>query len=75
MAMEGSSVAQGRPPGWVQRAADIRFTGYTHQGDDTLIGVEIPSLGEAAEELYRQRELWDTRPARRKRHWTYSATS
>src|SRR5207249_10389882 len=40
----------------------IRFTGYTHQGDDTLIGVEIPSLGEAAEELYRQREFWDTRP-------------
>ena len=62
MAMEGSSVAQGRPPGWFQRASDLRFTGYSHQGDDTLIGLEVPLIGEAAEELYRQQKLWDTRP-------------
>ncbi len=62
MAVEGSSVAQGRPPGWFQRASDLRFTGYSHKGDDTLIGVEVPLIGEAAEELYMQRELWDTRP-------------
>jgi len=62
MAMEGSSVAKGHPPGWFQRASDLRFTGYSHQGGDTLIGLEVPLIGEAAEELYRQQKLWDTRP-------------
>jgi len=62
MAIEGASVAQGRPPGWFQRASDIRFVGYDRQVDDTVIILQIPRIGEAAEELYRQRELWDTRP-------------
>lgn len=62
MAIEGASVAHGRPPAWFQRASDIRFTGYDKQGDDTLIALEIPTIGEAAEELYRQRGLWETRP-------------
>lgn len=62
MAIEGASVAQGRPPGWLERASDIRFVGYDHDGDDTLIALQLPRIGEAAEELYRQRDLWDTRP-------------
>jgi hypothetical protein len=62
MAIEGASVAHGRPPAWFQRASDIRFTGYDHEGDDTLIALQVPTIGEAAEELYEQRELWDTRP-------------
>ncbi len=62
MAIEGSSVAQGRPPAWLERASDIRFVGYDHAGDDTLIALQLPAIGESAEELYRQRELWDTRP-------------
>lgn len=62
MAIEGASTAQGRPPAWLQRAADIRLTGYDYSGDDTLIAVGLPLIGEAAEEVYRQRELWDTRP-------------
>ena len=62
MAIDGASVIQGRHPAWFQRAADIRFAGYDHQGDDTLLTLEIPKLGEAAEELYKQREFWDTRP-------------
>jgi hypothetical protein len=62
MAIEGASVAHGRPPAWFQRASDIRFTGYDKQGDDTLIALEIPKIGDAAEELYRQIGLWETRP-------------
>jgi hypothetical protein len=63
MAIEGASVAHGRPPAWFQRASDIRFVGYGHEGDDTLIALQAPTIGEAAEELYQQRELWDTRPS------------
>ena len=62
MAIEGASVAQGRPPRWLQRSADIRFVGYDHQADDTLIALQLPKIGEAAEDLYVQHELWDTRP-------------
>ncbi len=62
MAIEGASVAHGRPPAWFQRASDIRFTGYDRQGDDTLIVLQIPKIGDAAEELYRQIGLWETRP-------------
>lgn len=62
MAIEGASVAHGRPPAWFQRASDIRFTAYDQQGDDTLIALEIPKIGDAAEELYKQIGLWETRP-------------
>ena len=63
MAMEGASAAPGRPPAWLERASDIRFVDYGHDGDDTLISLRLPRLAEAAEELYRQTELWDTRPS------------
>jgi hypothetical protein len=62
MAMEGASVAHGRPPAWLERACDIRFLDYSHDGDDTLIALGLPRLGEAASDLYRQGKLWDTRP-------------
>jgi hypothetical protein len=62
MAMEGASAASGRPPAWLERASDIRFLDYDHEGDDTLIALGLPRLGEAAGELYRQGKLWDTRP-------------
>lgn len=62
MAMEGASAASGRPPAWLERASDVRFVAYGHDGDDTLISLRLPRLAEAAEELYRQTELWDTRP-------------
>lgn len=62
MAIDGASAIQGRPPAWFSRAADIRLIGYDHQGSDTLLALELPKLGEAAEELYKQREFWDTRP-------------
>jgi hypothetical protein len=62
MAMEGTSVASGRPPAWLERASDVRFLDYGHDGDDTLIALGLPCLGDAAGELYRQGKLWDTRP-------------
>lgn len=62
MAIEGASVASGRPPAWLERASDIRFVDYSHDRDDTLIALGLPRLGDAAIELYRQGELWDTRP-------------
>lgn len=62
MAMEGASAASGRPPAWLERASDIRFLEYSRDGDDTLIALGVPRLGEAASELYRQGKLWDTRP-------------
>jgi hypothetical protein len=46
MAIEGASVAHGRPPAWFQRASDIRFTGYDHEGDDT------PDRFAGSDELY-----------------------
>ena len=62
MAIEGASAAPGRSPAWLERASDIRFVEYSHDGDDTLISLGLPRLGDAAEDLYRQSEFWDTRP-------------
>jgi hypothetical protein len=63
MALDGSSSATGRPPKWFERASDFHFVDYTTDGDDTLLVIELPTLGEACEDLYRQAEIWDTRPA------------
>ena len=62
MAIEGSSVAVGRMPGWLTAASDIRFIDYAQDGNDTLIQLELPALGAAAPELYEQSELWSTKP-------------
>lgn len=63
MAIEGTSSAVGRPPTWFERAADIRFIDYTLDQGDTLLVLQLPTLGDAAEELYKQGELWDTKPS------------
>jgi len=61
MNLRNRSTMKGRTPAWLKRAADIRYV--NHEGDgDTVLYFEAPSLGEAAEELYRQGELWPTRP-------------
>jgi hypothetical protein len=61
MAMEGRSSARGRKPRWLERASDVRFVDL--QGnDDPVLYFEAPTLGEAAEEVYRQEEIWPTRP-------------
>ena len=61
MAFESRSRAKGKRPAWLSAAADIRF--LDHSGsDETVLHFEAPLLGEAAEVLYRQREIWPTRP-------------
>jgi len=61
MSFEGRSTARGRKPNWLKAASDVRFV--DHDGDDdTVLYFEMPTLGESAEELYEQHELWDSRP-------------
>jgi hypothetical protein len=61
MAFESRSQGKGKCPKWLARAADIRL--LDHSGDDeTLLHFEAPRLGDAAADLYQQRELWPTRP-------------
>ncbi len=64
MAIEGTSSHVGAPPTWLRRASDVRFVGISEgQHRDTVLHLEAPVLGEAAEEVYKQGALWDTRPA------------
>ena len=62
MAIEGASVSRGPRPKWLDRASDVRFVDYGRDGDHTLLVLRTPTIGEAADELYNQRELWETRP-------------
>lgn len=62
MAFESRSRAKGKRPGWLTAASDIRF--LEHSGEEkTILHFEAPRLGEAAQVLYQQGELWQTRPA------------
>jgi hypothetical protein len=64
MAIEGSSSPVGAPPNWLRRAADVRVLGWVeNETGGTILHVEAPPLGEAAEDIYRQSALWDTKPA------------
>jgi hypothetical protein len=64
MAIEGSSAHVGAPPAWLKRAGDVRITGWSEgDGASTILHVEAPSLGDAAEELYKQTTFWETKPA------------
>ena len=61
MAFRGRSGGRGPHPSWLKAASDLRF--INHEGDDdTRLIFEVPTLGESAVELYRQQELWPTRP-------------
>jgi len=64
MAIEGTSSHVGAPPGWLRRASDVRFLGLS-EGKDcaTVLHLDAPRLGEAAEEVYKQGSLWETKPA------------
>ncbi|SFH82842.1 hypothetical protein [Planctomicrobium piriforme] len=62
MAFEGRSKARGKIPKWLERMADIRLTGFSGY-EDTALEFECPTLGDAAPELFRQREFnWSSRP-------------
>ncbi len=62
MVFEGRSTSRGRIPRWLLRVADVRFCDIS--GDhDTVLHFEAPTLGEAAEEVFRQQTLWPMMPA------------
>ncbi len=64
MAIEGTSSHVGAPPLWLRQASDVRLVGISEKGEgDTTLHLEAPPLGEAAEELYKQQTLWETKPA------------
>lgn len=64
MALRNRSRVRGRQPVWLEQASDIRFVGYEGNGVTSLT-FEAPTLGDAAQEIYRQQELpgFSTRPA------------
>jgi hypothetical protein len=64
MAIEGTSSHLGAPPKWLRLASDVRLVGISgRRNRDTVLHLEAPALGEAAEEIYEQGRLWETRPA------------
>ncbi|MGD9494886.1 MAG: hypothetical protein AB7Y46_01120 [Armatimonadota bacterium] len=60
MRIEGRS-KPGRPPGWLERASDIRVLRVSGQNDAHIV-FACPRLGEAAQEVYQQGQLWSNRP-------------
>lgn len=62
MAFRFTSRARGRRPVWLMAASAVRFADITNGNGFTCLHFEAPTLGEAAEELYRQQELFKTRP-------------
>ena len=63
MAIEGTSTHVGAPPVWLRQAADVRLIALSERGNgDTTLHLEAPPLGEAAQELYEQQALWETKP-------------
>lgn len=61
MAFRGRSGVRGARPRWLDAVTDLRFVDYTGE-DASVLVFETPTLGEAAPELYKQQELWPTRP-------------
>lgn len=64
MRFRNTSVIRGRRPEWFRRSVDVRFVDVTAGPDDsTVLHFEAPRFGEAAEELYKQKPLFeDVRP-------------
>lgn len=54
--VEGRSIAHGKPPAWLERAATFELVGL-HEGPTVLV-VEAPSLAEAAPEHFGQPDLF-----------------
>lgn len=58
MALRNRSKAPGKQPQWLRRASDLRFTGHGGNGVSQL-KFELPSLEDAASEVYEQQLLFD----------------
>ncbi len=62
MAFRYTSQVRGRPPKWLASACTVRFADISDGNGRTCLHFEAPRLGEAAEDLYRQGQLFRTRP-------------
>lgn len=63
MRLRGRSVVEGRRPAWLERVADLRLVDVDGSGrEETVLHFEAPTLGTAAEDIYRQADLWEVRP-------------
>jgi len=60
MALLNRSKAHRKPPNWLRQASDLRFTGHGGNGV-THLRFELPSLDDAASEVYRQQLLFESR--------------
>lgn len=59
MALRNRSKSPSKQPHWLKHASDLRFTGHGGNGV-THLQFELPSLGEAAREVYEQQLLFDS---------------
>ena len=59
MALRNRSKTVGKQPAWLRKASDIRFTGHGGNGV-THLQFELPSLDEAAREVYQQELLFES---------------
>lgn len=59
MALRNRSKAPGKQPSWLKRASDLRYTGHEGNGV-THLRFELPTLEDAATEVYEQKELFDS---------------
>ena len=62
IAFRFTSRARRRRPAWLMAASAVRFADISNGNGLTCLHFEAPILGEAAKELYRQKELFKTRP-------------
>jgi len=62
MAFRYTSSLRGRRPEWLVAASTVRLADISGGTDCTRLHFEAPRFGEAAADLYQQRELFDTRP-------------
>ncbi len=63
MGFRGSSTIRGRMPRWLTAASDIRFVDMSSgDSESTLLHFEAPRFGDVADEVYKQKTLFDIRP-------------
>lgn len=63
MGFRHASAMRGRRPDWLTAASDIRFVRISRgEADATVLHFIAPHFGEAAREVYRQREFFSFRP-------------
>lgn len=59
MALRKRSKTPGKQPNWLKRASDLRFIGHKGNGI-TQLEFELPTLEDAAGEVYDQKELFES---------------